>query len=278
MYDHYVTFTPKRILPFNTMLCILITVFTKLPLQAAQANADSNVTYQYNTGAIVRGDVSQRALALVFTGDSFGDGGNTIRQTLAKFNLHGSFFLTGNFYRNPAFSEVIHALKKDGHYLGAHSDQHLLYCSWENRDSLLVTREQFLTDLARNYAELERFGIDKSQAPFFLPPFEWYNQKITEWTREFGLTLINFTHGTKSHTDWTIPEMPRQYVPSDTILNSILACEASQPHGLNGFILLTHIGSDPTRTDKFYFYLERLITTLLKRGYSFKRIDALLKP
>ena len=90
-------------------------------------------------GAIVRGDTTEKSLSLVFTGDEFADGGMYILNVLDKQQVPGSFFLTGKFYRNPVFASLIRALISDGHYLGAHSDQHLLYCDWENRDSLLVT-------------------------------------------------------------------------------------------------------------------------------------------
>jgi hypothetical protein len=45
--------------------------------------------------------------------------------------------------------------------------------------------------------------------------------------------------------------------------------EALKPNGLNGFLLLTHVGTDARRTDKFYQRLDELITTLKKRGYRF---------
>src|SRR5687767_10654725 len=53
-------------------------------------------------GAIIRGDVSKKEIALVLTGDEFADGGKTIRETLGKHNIKAAFFLTGNFYSNPA--------------------------------------------------------------------------------------------------------------------------------------------------------------------------------
>ncbi|MEZ4764225.1 MAG: hypothetical protein R3C26_13910 [Calditrichia bacterium] len=40
-------------------------------------------------------------------------------------------FFTGDFYRNRANKKLIEHLRKDGHYLGAHSDKHLLYATWE---------------------------------------------------------------------------------------------------------------------------------------------------
>ena len=220
-------------------------------------------------GAIIRTDPAKKEIHLVFTGHEFGDGGEIIRSVLRKHTAQGSFFLTGDFYRNPNFSNLIQGLKTDGHYLGGHSDKHLLYCSWEQRDSLLVSKEGFTSDLTANYAEFKKFGVMKSDAPFFLPPYEWYNETVSMWTQEFGLTLINFSPGTYSNADWTIPELGKQYLSSDTIYNRILAYERNHSEGLNGFILLTHIGVDPRRTDKFYLRLDGLMTELEKRGYRF---------
>src|SRR5690348_4220582 len=84
-----------------------------------------------------------RQLSLVFTGDEFADGGDFIASTLKQKNIKGSFFLTGNFYRN--FKPLVQHLQDDGHYLGSHSDKHLLYCDWEKRDSLLVTHQEFVS-------------------------------------------------------------------------------------------------------------------------------------
>jgi peptidoglycan/xylan/chitin deacetylase (PgdA/CDA1 family) len=70
--------------------------------------------------------------------------------------------------------------------------------------------------------------------------------------------------------------MGKNYVRSETIFNSILAYEANSKSGLNGFILLSHFGTDARRTDKFYKYLPSVIKELKKRGYEFVRIDELL--
>lgn len=226
-------------------------------------------------GGIVRADTTQKSLTLVFTGDEFADGARHITDVLARQKVKAAFFFTGNFYRNAAFSEAIHQLKTEGHYLGAHSDRHLLYCSWENRDSLLVTKDEFLEDLTANYREMEKFGIPKNEAPYFLPPYEWYNDSISQWTRDAGLQLINFTSGTRSNADYTTPEMPN-YRSTATIYDSIVSFEKANASGLNGFLLLIHIGTAPERTDKFYLRLEELIEELKARGYAFKPLNDLL--
>ena len=227
-------------------------------------------------GSIIRGDISRKEIALVLTGDEYADGGEVIRKTLRQHHVPASFFLTGNFYKNPSYHALITDLKEDKHYLGAHSDRHLLYADWEKRDSLLVTREEFTRDLQRNYERMETFGIQREDVLYFLPPYEWYNADIVHWAAEEGLQLINYTPGTRSAADYTYPEMGERYRSSEEIYRSIMAYAAEDPHGLNGFILLIHIGTDPRRKDKFYDKLGTLLNELKEEGYRFVRIDALL--
>ncbi len=237
--------------------------------------AHDHAALSMSNGAVIRGDTGIRTLSLVFTGDQFAEGLEHIAGVLDNRHIKASFFLTGDFYRNPRFESMIRSLKAGGHYLGAHSDRHLLYCDWEQRDSLLVTREQFKEDLEQNYLEMSRFGIRKEEAPFFLPPYEWYNDTIGKWTGELGLRLISYTPGTLSHTDYTLPGTPG-YRNSLEILNSILTLEQKDPRGLNGFILLMHTGSGPGRTDKFHDMLGPLADTLAYSGYTFVPLSELL--
>ena len=233
--------------------------------------------YSYSQGAVIRGDSIQKKIALVFTGDEFADGGDFIAQTLQQEKIKASFFFTGKFYRYKRFEKIIQRLTKNGHYSGAHSDQHLLYCDWDKRDSLLVDKKQFTKDILQNYQAMSRFNINKEQAAYFLPPFEWYNDTIAAWTKEMGLQLINYTPGTRSHADYTWPGL-ENYQSSEAIYNSIINYEQSNPHGLNGFILLLHIGTDPRRTDKFYRRLPQLLKYLSAKGYQFQTVNQLLKP
>lgn len=231
--------------------------------------------YQCSHGGIIRGDTTKKELAVVFTGGDYADGGAHIQKILNSHGVKSSFFFTGDFYRNPDFKSLIQGLIRDGHYLGAHSDQHLLYCDWTKRDSLLVTKEEFLNDFNANYQEMAKFGITRADATYFMPPYEWYNNTISQWTNEAGFQLINFTPGTRSNADYTTPDMPN-YLSSEVIFQSILDYEKTDPLGLNGFILLIHIGTAPERTDKLYLRLEELIVWLQEKGYKLKRIDELL--
>ncbi len=221
------------------------------------------------TGAIVRSDTSRREIFLVFTGDEYADGGDVVRNVLRRHDVPASFFLTGRFYRNPAHAGLIRSLREDGHYLGPHSDRHLLYCDWSASKNLLVSRDSFTRDLLANYDAMQPFGIGPQEATWFMPPFEWNNKDITNWTYALNRYLVNHTPGTRSHMDYTTPSMPN-YKSSEEILASIREKEAAE--GLHGYLLLLHIGTDPTRTDKFYQHLDGLVGYLKDKGYEFRSV------
>ena len=49
---------------------------------------------------------------------------------------------------------------------------------------MLITRYQFDSDMTGNLNELLKFGIQASTVKYFLPPYEWYNTKISRWSAE----------------------------------------------------------------------------------------------
>lgn len=178
------------------------------------------------------------------------------------------------FYRDRP--GLIRLLLKNGNYLGSHSNSHPLYCDWVKRDSLLITHRQFVRDLDSAYLTMRHYGISRRGAHYYLPAYEWYNDSISAWTKAMGLQLVNFTPGTYSNADYSYPQMGKKYLSSKTIMARLLGYEKRDPHGLNGFILLIHIGTDPRRTDKFYYKLPQLIDSLNKKGYRFVKINELL--
>jgi endoglucanase len=195
---------------------------------------------------------------------------------LQRHQVPASFFLTGRFYRNESFKDFIFETKQQGHYLGPHSDQHLLYCDWTNRDSLLISKQQFQHDLEANLKEIESFGINRSSINYFIPPYEWYNDSIAAWTGDMNLQLINFSPGTKSAADYTYPELSN-YRSSAEIYKSIIEKDDTDVNGLNGFILLLHMGTDPRRVDKFYYLLDTLLTELKQKQYKIVSLNELLQ-
>jgi HEAT repeat protein len=226
-------------------------------------------------GAIIRGPKNERKIALVFTGHEFSEGAETILHELSNHNGHASFFLTGTFYDDPKFKGLLQRIDLERHYLGAHSNKHLLYCSWEDRNKTLVTKAEFLTDLQVNITKAQKFRTRSEPREYFLPAFEHYNRQIADWF--WQPNLINYTPGTLSHADYT-GEADKNFVSSQKIFDSIVKREQEDPNGLNGFILLFHIGAGPNRKDKFHNRFGELLDYLAGKGYEFVRIDELLEP
>jgi peptidoglycan/xylan/chitin deacetylase (PgdA/CDA1 family) len=225
-------------------------------------------------GGVIRGDVETKRLALIFTGDKFGESATPILDALAERSVKGSFFLTGGFVEQDSLRPAIKRMVDEGHYVGPHSDSHPLYAPWEDRRKSLVTAEFFQDDLQKNIDGLRGIGALRPEAPIlFVPPYEWYNAEQVAWSDAMGVGLINFTPGSGSNRDYA-REGDRVFVPSQQILDDVLAYEQKDPHGLNGFLLLLHLGSG--RRDPFHPQLGKLCDELAKRGYEFARVDELL--
>jgi len=254
------------------------TTSSKATFMTSPSASDSRSTVTYDRGCIARGPRDKKIIALEFTGGNFADGGTTIMETLKKHSIKASFFFIGDFFRNAEFKPLIERIRDEGHYLGPHSDEHPLYASWEEPPKLLITKEDFNADIDRNMETLKKFGVEPAQARFFIPPYEHYTQEISDWTAERGMVLINLTRGTRTHADYMQDDDPK-YITSEDMVKSVLDYEKKDPDGLNGFLLLMHVGAGPGRTrDHLYNHLDDLVTELKSRGYSFQRVDELLSP
>ena len=237
-----------------------------------QTGVADNANVYEQAGAIIKGDPTKKRICLVFTADDKADGANTIISTLKKEKVKGGFFFTGKFYE--MYPDIVRQLVADGHYVGSHSYGHLLYAPWEKRDSMLVSKQQFVDDMLKSYNTMATFGISKEKAPYFIPPYEYYNSTVNGWAHEMGLQIINFTPGTGTNADYTTPDMGERYKSSAQLYKRLLDFE--RQHTLNGHFLMIHFGTHPLRTDKFYTMLPKIIKTLQRRGYTFVSVEEML--
>ena len=224
-------------------------------------------------GGVIRGDSTQKQVCLVFTAAEWADGAETIIRTLKENCIKGGFFFTGEFYEK--YGDIVKRLLSEGHYVGSHSYGHLLYSSWENPDSMLVSQAEFEADIQKSYQLMADFGIEQKDAPYFIPPYEHYNERVSAWARQLDLSIINFTPGTGTNADYTIPSMGKSYRSSKELYNRLVSFEKNK--GLNGHFLMIHFGTHPERTDKFYKLLPQIIRTLKHRGYRFVSVPDMMK-
>jgi peptidoglycan/xylan/chitin deacetylase (PgdA/CDA1 family) len=247
-----------------------------LLLSAAQnpPPASTSSPFTFDHAAVVRGDLQQKRIALIFTGGDYGEGTGPVLDTLQDLHIKAGFFVTGAFLSQPDLRQLLQRALKEGHYVGPHSDQHPLYCPWEDREQSLISKTGFTKDLQQNISDLKQLGALSSGPIYFIPPYEWFNRDQVDWAREIGVQLFNFSPGSGSNRDY-LPESDPRFISSQAILEDILAYEKKDFHGLNGYILLIHLGAD--RKDKMFRFLPQLIADLRARGYTFIRIDQMLQ-
>lgn len=237
------------------------------------ATARDTERFSYDHGGIVRGDRSKKQIALVFTGGDYGEGTAPILEVLRRLHAPAGLFVTGAYLAHPEQRDLLRRAVREGHYVGPHSDKHPLYCSWDDREHSLISEQEFKQDLQRNITDLRDLGALQSNPVYFIPPYEWFNDDQVRWARELGVVLFNYSPGSGSNRDY-LPESDGRFVSSQQIYDDILAYEKKDPAGLNGFILLLHLGAD--RKDKMFNLLEPLLEDLRRRGYEFVRIDRML--
>lgn len=206
---------------------------------------------------------------MIFSADLAFEGAPIILKTLKKYQSKGSFFLTGNCLRMDEHRDIVKSIIKEGHYVGGHSDNHLLYAPWDNRKESLVTSDSLIADFKKNMVELERVGVDVNKLDYYLPPFEWYNQESVRLVEELGQLTINYTPGIRTAADYTTPDM-KNYKSSQELID--LLYDYEEKNGLDGCIILIHPGTHSSRTDKLYNRLDEVIGTLKKKGYRFDRL------
>lgn len=229
--------------------------------------------FDVDVGGIRRGSRREKQLALIFAADKYVEGAESILDTLLARRIQASFFLTGNALAAPNMREWTRRAIANGHYVGPHSHGHLLYAPWEDRKQSLIDKQRFQADLHRNLAELRDLGGAMRRPVYFVPPFEWYNTDHVDWAEELGCRTVSFTPGSGSHRDFA-PEEHQAFRPSRELIEGILDFEASAESGLNGHLLLLHLGSE--RKDKVHLHIGELTDQLRRREYAFVRVDELL--
>lgn len=211
-------------------------------------------------------DTDQKVIYLSFTGDSLFNGIDAVLKSLGKAKIKGSFFLTGNCIR--IHEDKVREIIRKGHVVAPHSDKHLLYADWADRNKTLVSQDSVIRDVKDNLAEIQRLGIEASQVNYYMPPYEYSNLETNNWVKNLGMEVVSFTPGTLTNADYTIPSM-KSYRTSDEIFAHLDKFEKESVNGLNGAILLIHPGVHSERPDPFYKRLDKVIKLLRKRGYTF---------
>jgi peptidoglycan/xylan/chitin deacetylase (PgdA/CDA1 family) len=192
-----------------------------------------------------------------------------------------TIFLTGDFIKK--FPEITTRIVQEGHEVGNHTwnHPHLTSYAADKQNTTLpnVTRE-FLHDQLLRSAQLFEEVTGAKMAPFWRAPYGEHNAEIRQWAAELGYRHVGWTRGrswqeSMDTMDWVADTTSKAYHTSEEILSHLMKMADEETNGINGGIILTHLGSHRRDGDHFYTVLPRLISGLREKNYALVKISEL---
>jgi len=249
-----------------------------LPSIPASPRSGGGVPFIINNAS-----TSINLFALTFDGGSSANAADDILDTLASRGVKSTVFLTGAFIKR--YPKTVMRIAAEGHELGNHTMNHPHLTTYaENRTQATrpgVSRSSFLSELTAP----EHLLFEKTEglrfAPLWRAPFGEYNQEICEWALSAGYIHIGWRQGGSwrvnlDTNDWVANETSPAYKTPQEVFDKIVRI-ASTPGGLNGGIILMHLGTERTqRSKQVHTILGKLIDTLRSMGYQPVTVSTLL--
>ena len=223
------------------MAIVLLLLIVTLLLVYASYSISSGVYLK----AFCRVKTTKRVIAL-----SFDDGPHPrltpkVLDVLAKHNVKAIFFLIGESAEK--YPEIVKRIVNEGHLIGNHSFSHTNMFP-------LLTRAKMEADLMK--CESTLYDITNQETKYFRPPYGVTNPTIGSVVRKLGYKTIG----------WSIRSLDTKQEPRKNVLLRIK--KLAHPGG----IILMHDNRE--ESDRL---TEKVITSLLIKGYKFKRVDELME-
>ncbi len=215
-----------------------------------------------------RGPKDLKRIMLTFDGGAEDREAVHIFETLRQFKIRATIFLTGGFIEK--YPELVKQALADGHEIGNHSFSHprLTTLAFNGRQSTLrgINREFLVDELARTEAAYTKL-TGKKLSPYWRAPFGEHNQEIRRWGYEAGYTHVGWSSGLDT-LDWVADVNSKLYKDPETIRKNLLARDGAGG-GLNGGIILMHLGTERHADQAVPLMLPELIRELREKGYEF---------
>ena len=243
-----------------------------LPKPAAAgtpAPSAGNTSYHF-----VNGPVDRKTVALTFDGGSLANAAGAILDTLASRSVTATMFLTGEFIRK--YPGVTRRIVAAGHECGNHTYRHphlTRYGIDRTATTLPSVNEPALCEELLRTERIFRETAGTPLAPLWRAPYGEFNEEICRWALRAGYFHIGWRQGRTwreglDSNDWIPdPETPGYHTPEE-LIDKVVALARRQPYGINGGILLFHLGTERKSTEKqVHLVLGSLIDTLRQEGY-----------
>ncbi len=220
-----------------------------------------------------------RVAKIAFTFDGGSDDAHTreILQILRDNQVQATLFLTGKFMqRHP---DLVRQMLADGHEIGNHtfSHPHLTSFAKNRRQDTLpgITRAFFQHQLTKTDSLFYQI-TGQHLKPFWRAPYGEFNNQILTWAAQAGYLHIHWTRGFDTY-DWVTDQSSRLFRTPEQLVKQIKAKESRRANGLNGVIVLMHLGSHRNNNHAFKM-LPEIFRWLRQKGYTITTISDLLTP
>ncbi len=190
-------------------------------------------------------DTTEKKVALSFDAAWGNDDTQQILDTLAKYNVHVTFFMTGGWVAS--YPDDVKNIKAAGHDLGNHSENHLEM----SKISVSEIKEELL-GVHNKVKELT--GEDMC---LFRPPYGDYNNTLITTATECSYYSIQ----------WSVDSLDWKNYGVQNIVDTVLNHKALD----NGAIILMHNGAKYTAEA-----LPQVIEGLKEKGYEIVPISELI--
>lgn len=230
------------------------------------------------------GTTDKKLIALTFDGGAYANAADDILDTLMSRGVSSTMFLTGRFIRkNP---ELVQRIIIEGHEVGNHTSTHPHLTSWADTRSHTTLPEVTNVMIGKELKDANIYFkklIGYDMRPLWRAPYGEKNRLICLWAQQHGYLHIGWKQARTwrnnfDTNDWVPdPETPGYHTPGE-ILEKFNYFADAQPYGMNGAIILMHMGTKRKEKDKMVHYaLGKIIDQLREKGYEFVTVTVLLR-
>ena len=229
-----------------------------------------------------RGSLDKPMVCLTFDGGASASCAPEILDTLKKYQIKSTFFLTGDFIRN--HPDLVKRMLAEGHEIGNHTDTHPHFARLTSHmrfQTLPWVNKAFVQNQIKR-AEKAFFQVTgRRMAPFWRAPYGEHNLEILRWGEEIGYNHVSWTCGRVleeglDSLDWVYNEDSPIYFSAEEIRDKIIHFGEGSSEGANGGIVLMHLASSRPIEDRIHHRLPEIIEGLRKRGYHFSTVSQVI--
>jgi peptidoglycan/xylan/chitin deacetylase (PgdA/CDA1 family) len=237
-----------------------------------------------NTFSFNNGSVDVPIVSFTFDGGSSANAAIDIIDTLHSRNVKSTMFVTGQFIKK--HPDIIRKLIDEGHELGNHmySHLHLTTYSDNHQQTTLapITHEIVCNELVK--ADNLLVSITGHHfAPLWRAPYGEFNEKLCIWARDAGYVHVGWRQGKTwsdgfDTNDWIPDSETPGFRTPDEVFTKIVTLANTKPYGINGGIILMHLGSErKNRNEQVYCKLGAMIDTLRVLGYEIVPVSEMMR-